>query len=158
MKRLIHNLFNSNNLDIRDSFLREIPLFHSLSEKEIVRVKELMYERTFEAGEYIFHMNQPGAAMFFVKEGSVNIVLPAKDKEGDDVEIAEFTKGNFFGELALLDNSPRSATAQAKTHTKLEAVFRGDFENLMSKDPILSSKLYKQLATIVGQRLKKSNF
>lgn len=157
MGRLTNFFFKRDNLENLDPFLREIPLFHSLSEKEILKVKDLMYERTFDAGEYIFHMNQPGAAMFFVKEGDVKIILPADD-ERDKTEVAEFSKGNFFGELALLDNSPRSASALADTHTKLEAIFRGDFENLMSKDPMLSSKLYRQLATIIGQRLKKSNF
>lgn len=157
MGRFSNFLFNRNKLDNLDPFLREIPLFHSLSEKEIIKVKDLMYERTFEPGEYIFQMNQPGAAMFFVKEGTVKIIIPAEE-DRDEIEIAELSKGNFFGELALLDNSPRSASALAESPTKLEAIFRGDFENLLAKDPILSSKLYRQLATIIGQRLKKSNY
>lgn len=157
MGKFLDFLFNRDKLENLDPFLREIPLFHSLSEMEILKVKELMYERSFEEGELVFQMNQPGAAMFFVKEGTVKLLIPA-DEGRDEIVIANLSKGNFFGELALLDNSPRSASALAETPTKLEAIFRGDFENLLSKDPVLSSKLYRQLATIIGQRLKESNY
>jgi len=150
------------NLISEDAFIKQIPLFNTLTNRELSRMQDIMHERTYESGEFIFHIKQPGAAMFFVKRGDVRVFIPADNLPGNeqkkDIEIAVLEHGDFFGELALLDNSPRSATVVAKTQAEVMAIFRGDFEELLIKDPVISSKINRQLAIMIGRRLKEANY
>lgn len=135
--------------------LRKIPTFKNLSEKEIKIVGELTYERTYQPGEFMFEIDQPGAAMFVIEEGEVDVVRPTSS--GEFLVLAVLKSGEFLGELALLDNSPRSASALVKKPTKALAIFREDLENLLKTRPELGGKIMKKLAEIIGMRLKATN-
>ena len=135
--------------------LQKIPLFQNLSRRELRTISRIVYERMYEAGEYVFEVNQPGAAMFIIMEGEVSIVLP--DKSGKEIELARLKNGEFLGELALLDNSPRSASAFIIKPTKTLAIFREDLDKLLNTVPELGGKVMKKLAVIIGIRLKATN-
>src|SRR3989339_83239 len=66
--------------------LSHIPLFDKLTKKELRRIADIIYDRTYSAGEYIFEKSQPGAAMFIIKTGTVKIVAP--DTRGNEVILA----------------------------------------------------------------------
>ncbi len=160
MKNLLQKLLKRKPIN-QNSFIKQIPLLNTLTESELLRVHDIMHERTYESGEFFFHINQPGAAIFFIKDGHVRIFIPANEhrkKSENDIEIAELGEGDFFGELALLDNSRRSASVMATSQTSVMAIFRGDFEDLLVKDPVISSKINRQLALMIGLRLKKANY
>lgn len=161
MASRIHNFFKRNSVS-ENAFVKQVPLLKTLTNRELARIEEMMHERTYEPGEFIFHIHQPGAAMFFIKEGTVQVFIPgdsiSEDKSNKDIEIATLKRGDFFGELALLDNSPRSASVMAKSPTEVMAIFRGDFEELLIKDPVISSKINRQLAIMIGRRLKEANY
>lgn len=155
---LWHNIFK-NDEDRDDAsivqILRKIPLFEHLTRRELRIVSKLVYRRNYHPDEQIFQINQPGAAMFIVKKGSINIVLPG---EGDtETLLANLGQGTFFGELALLDSSPRSATAKAAENTEAIAFFRSEFNRLLNMYPAIGIKVMKKLALIIGQRLKATN-
>lgn len=135
--------------------LRNVPLFKNLSKRELRTVSSLLYERHYEPGEYIFQMHQPGAAMFIIEKGRIKIVH--ENEQGDEVELADLCDGEFLGELALLDNSPRSASAIALEKSRLLAVFRADLDKLLMSEPVIGGKVIKQLAIIIGMRLKATN-
>jgi CRP-like cAMP-binding protein len=135
--------------------LRKIPLFEKLSRRELSNAADIIYDRKYRPGEYIFEKGQPGAAMFIIKRGAVQIV--ASDKKGKEIVLATLKKGTFLGELALLDDSPRSASARAKEPTEALAFFRSDLNKLLDTDPDIASKILKELALIIGQRLKATN-
>lgn len=135
--------------------LSKIPIFKNLNKKELKTVSDILYDRKYEAGEAIFLMNQPGAAMFIIKSGRVEICL--ETPEGNKTVLAVLDEGNFFGEIALLENSPRSASAFALSNTELLAVFRSDLDKLISKEPFIAAKVMKQLAVVIGVRLKETN-
>lgn len=161
MGKLIRKIFNRNSIS-ENAFIKRIPLLKTLTNRELYRIQDIMHERSYEPGEFIFHINQPGAAIFFIQQGEVRIFIPAESLEGEkekkDIEIAVLKQGDFFGELALLDSSPRSASVMAKTQTETMAIFRGDFEELLIKDPVISSKINRQLAIMIGHRLKEANY
>lgn len=135
--------------------LKKIPLFDHLTGRELKIVSKLIHTRTYQPGEYIFQKDQPGAAMFIIKQGSVKIVLPGKDDT--EILLATLKPGTFLGELALLDNSPRSASARAVETTEALAFFRSELNKLLKTYPVIGSKILKKLALIIGQRLKATN-
>ncbi|MFG1490351.1 cyclic nucleotide-binding domain-containing protein, partial [Oceanospirillum sp. HFRX-1_2] len=119
------------------------------------RIARIAHLRSYAQGERLFQMGHPGAAMFVIKSGKVDIVIP---QEGSaDLLLATLGTGTFMGELALLDDSPRSASAVAAEDAQAIAFFRSDFNKLIEKEAVIGSKVLKELAQIIGQRLKVTN-
>jgi CRP/FNR family transcriptional regulator, cyclic AMP receptor protein len=134
--------------------LKLCPIFANLSARELKKTSALIYERSYQAGEYLFEKGQPGTAMFIIKTGQVKVVVPGHDSE---VELATINPEDFLGELALLDDTPRSASAKAAEKTETLAFFREDLSELVETYPSIAVKIMRDLAIIVGQRLKASN-
>ena len=93
--------------------------------------------------------------MYIIQEGSVSITL--SDKDGQQKEIAILSEGDFFGELGLLDESPRSANAICRTDCMLIGFFRPDLFEMIDRKPALGIKIVLKLAEIVGERLRKTD-
>lgn len=138
-----------------EEVLRQCPLFHNLTRREMKRLSSLIYERTYREGEYLFEKGQPGTAMFIIKSGLVKIIVKGPDSE--EKVLADILPEDFVGELALLDDSPRSASARAVEKTEALAFFREDLMELLDTYPVIASKIAMSLATIIGQRLKAAN-
>ena len=137
------------------SFLREVPLFNTLSKRELRTIYSIAHQRTYQENEFVFRKGQPGAAMFIIRSGEINIV--DHDEENQENVIATLGNNAFFGELALLDDSPRSASAIATTKTDIFAFFRTDLDRLLAAVPHIGLKVYRALAIIIGIRLKTTN-
>lgn len=135
--------------------LKKIPLFSSLSKKELKKVLLILHRREYSQGECLFEKGHPGAAMYIIADGEVSIHI--QSDSGKEIELAKLQDGTFTGELALLDDSPRSASATAKTPTKAYAFFRSDLNRLIESEPDIGSQILKELATIIGARLKATN-
>lgn len=139
-----------------EAFLARIPLFANLNKREIKKVAQIVHERQYHPGEYMFQKDHPGAAMFIIQSGEIKIVLPGSSPN-KQVVLATLEHGSFLGELALLDDSPRSASAYVVETTKAYAFFRTDLNKLIESDPTIGSKILKELALIIGKRLKATN-
>ena len=152
------NIFSSRKDSGSDSdtdILRKCLIFQKLSRRELKKIANIIYERKYSAGEHLFEKGQPGAAMFILKKGLIKVV--ATDRDGGEMELADLQAEDFLGELALLDDSPRSASARAIEDTEALAFFREDLYRLLDTNPDIASKIFKELAIIIGQRLKASN-
>lgn len=136
------------------AFLKSIPFFSRLKKKQLEEVSHILHERIYEKDEFIFEMNQPGAALFLIQEGEVSIEAKV---ESDLTQIAVLKDRSFFGELALLDESPRSASARAVTRTHAWALFRSDLLKLSETRADIACEIYKILANMIGERLKTTN-
>lgn len=151
-------IFKEDHLDkdlkVTD-ILKQVPLFDHLTKRELKIISTLVHSRTYQAGEFVFKKDDPGAAMFIIKRGALNIVLPEGD--GKEIYLATLKSGTFVGELALLDNSPRSASAKATEPTEALAFFRSELNKLLTTYPSIGSKIMRKLALIIGQRLKATN-
>jgi CRP/FNR family transcriptional regulator, cyclic AMP receptor protein len=134
--------------------LQLCPIFVNLNNKELKKVSALIYERSYQAGEYLFEKGQPGTAMFIIKSGQIKVVVPGSESE---MELATINPEDFLGELALLDDTPRSASAKAVEKTEALAFFREDLNELVETYPVIAVKIMRDLAIIIGQRLKASN-
>ena len=151
----IFSMLGVTHSESKLEILKKIPTFSDLSLKELKIVGDISYERSYQAGEYMFEIDQPGAAMFIIEEGEVEIIRPSEQR--GNLVLAELRGGEFLGEMALLDNSPRSASALVKKPTKALAIFREDLENLLNTRPQLGGKIMKKLAVVIGVRLRATN-
>jgi CRP-like cAMP-binding protein len=124
--------------------LRSSPLFSQCADEALFEVQRRLRARHFRRGEVIFHQGDPGDALHIVASGSVKIVLPSP--EGDEAIIATLRPGDFFGELALLDGAPHSATAAAVEVTETLSLPRAVFLEMLGEQPTLRDALLKGLA------------
>jgi len=100
----------------------------------------------------IFRQGERGMGMYIVQQGRVAIA-----SEPENHELFELKDGDFFGEVALLDESPRSATAMAKTDCSVFGFFQPDLFGLIDRDSRLGVKIVLRVARFVGQRLRQAN-
>ena len=126
------------------SSLRDSCLFESADERALEDVAKQLRRRRFRRNETIFHQGDPGDSLHVVSSGAVKIVLPSL--EGEEAIIATLRSGDFFGELALLDGAPRSATAVALEATETWTLPRAAFLTLLDRDKHLRESLLAGLA------------
>jgi CRP/FNR family transcriptional regulator, cyclic AMP receptor protein len=134
------------------SALRGCPLFAPCPEGVLADVGRRLRHRHFRRNEVIFHQGDPGDALHVITEGAVKILLPSP--EGEEAIIATLKEGDFFGELALLDGQPRSATATAVEPTETLSLPRDVFRELVEKHPELRDALFAALATLLRRITK----
>lgn len=135
--------------------LRENILFSGLSTGELRAVDGLLHKRTYISGEIVFDEGEDGQAIYFVLRGKVLICRQGRAVDG---AIAEVGAGQFFGELALLDDMPRMAQVRAADNCTLAVLFREDFLNLLQTHSVVASKLSLQLARLIGARLREAAY
>ena len=140
------------NLDV----LKKVPIFSGLKNLELKEFLRILHIRTYAPQETIFWEGEPGVGMYIIQMGRVQISkLRGEDKSA--TVLAELSEGDFFGELALLDDSPRSACAIAIEDTQVVGIFRPDLMELFDRKPKLGVKVLFLLANMIGVRLKATN-
>ena len=147
-------LFRGRKETPRMSTLRRLPLFATLSRRELRVVDGLLHERRYLKGEVVFDEGEEGQALYVIIGGRVLICRQAQPETG---RLAEIDAGAVFGELALLDNTPRSAQARALEDCSLASFSRGDFESLLDTHIVIASKISLQLARQLGRQLRARN-
>ena len=126
--------------------LAAIPFFAGLDRDALERLTGSMRSRRFRRGEVIFHLGDPGDALFVIVSGDVKISLPSET--GEEAILATLGSGAVFGELALLDGAPRSASATALTATETVVLPRDRFRELIATEAGVRDAL---LASIAGE-------
>src|SRR5436309_7564751 len=119
--------------DKATTYFKQVSFFADLSEEEIQALSSATKRRTFRSGEVIVHRDDPGQVLYLIKEGKVKICLISPD--GQEISLVVFGKGEYFGELALLDGRPRSADAIALEKVECYSLQRSDFHNAIMKNP-----------------------
>jgi len=124
--------------------LRRCALFAKVGDEALAMCARSLRVRRFRKNETIFHQGDPGDSLFIVESGSVKIVLPSPEGEEGAI-IATLSRGDFFGELALLDGAPHSATAVALDPAEMLVLRREPFEQLIDTDRELRMALFAGL-------------
>ena len=137
------------------TIIKKIPIFTNLNYRELEEVSKLLHDRVYKPDEYIFKRHAPGEGMFIIHSGEVNIIVG--EATGNTHVLAELSNGDFFGEMALMEDEVRSAAALAKDHTKLLGFFRPDLQTLIEINPSLGNKILQNLSEVVCTRLRKTN-
>lgn len=132
--------------------LKSSSLFSALTPLELKIVDGLLHERRYLKDEIVFDEGEEGQALYLLMSGRVRI---SRLHEGVTQVVAELEPGGFFGDLALLDNSPRNAQARAMEPCEVAVFFRADFLGLMETDAVLGYKISLALARHIGLRLRE---
>jgi PPM family protein phosphatase len=140
----------AEELALKLEVLKGMPLFKYLTYTELVRVMNMTESREFAAGERIIQDGEPGEDMFVILQGSVRL-------HKGEATITTLGKGAHFGEMALVDRGPRSASATAVGEkARLLAIKRRDFYEIIKKEPGLSVKLLWSFVQVLAERLRKT--
>lgn len=137
--------------DKETSYFKQVSFFADLPEEEIQVLSSATKRRTFRAGEVIFHRDDPGQVLYMIKEGKVKICIISPD--GQEVSMAVFGRGEYFGEFALLDGLPRSTDAVALEKVECYTLQRSDFHNTIQKNPKIAILILEALS----KRLRNTN-
>src|SRR5512145_2113044 len=113
--------------------LRRVPLFSDLAEPELSRFADVTREREYPRNSVILFEDDPGDALYIVSTGQVKVVLIGED--GREVILSVLGEGEFFGEMALIDDEPRSAHVIAMEDSQLLVLRREDFEGILTQSP-----------------------
>jgi CRP/FNR family transcriptional regulator/CRP/FNR family cyclic AMP-dependent transcriptional regulator len=125
-------------------FLQDIPLFQALSTQQLQSILQDVQARRFGQGEIIFREGDPGQVLYLVQSGQVRIYVNGLD--GSETSVILFGRpGDMFGELAVIDGLPRSATAVALDKTLLYTISRESFRQHMQRFPQLALNFMKEL-------------
>lgn len=136
--------------------LPEIELLHEFEEDRILSdLKSIVKERSYKAGETIFRLGEPSDELYLIRRGIVRILLPLGN--GKFHNLASFARGNFFGDMAFLERSIRSADALATTATDLFVISRKDFDEASKANPLLGVKIFARLARTLAIRLRHTD-
>ena len=127
-------------------YLKEIPLFTHLKDAQLKEIASRCKKVLFKKGEVIFHKTDMSTDLYIVDSGILKAVL--LDDDGDEIVLARFEAGAFFGELSLLDGQGRSATIVADTDSELSVLSQPVFLDLVTKDPKIAIAL---MTTMVGR-------
>jgi CRP/FNR family cyclic AMP-dependent transcriptional regulator len=127
--------------------LRGAAIFLTLPDEHLAQLAVLSQRRRFQAGARIFRAGDPGTTLFVISSGRVSIEKVSET--GKDVVLAELGPGDAFGDLALLDGEPRSATARAVEDTECVTLLREDFLSLVETNPTALRDVLHSLADTI---------
>jgi len=136
--------------------LREIPVFNGLNAKELKEIEKIIHRRQFQKGEPVFREHEAAIGMYIITEGQVQITVQGKLND-ESIPLATLDIADFFGEISLFDESPRSASATAIEPTVLYALLRPDLFAYIERKPGTGIKLISNLVKIIGERLRRTN-
>jgi CRP-like cAMP-binding protein len=133
------------------ALLRRVPLFSALGEEDLARVAQVTVPRRFQAGEVVFRDGDQSDTCYVVRSGRARAVR--EHAGGRSITLATFGPEDMFGELAMFDDEPRSATVEATEDMEAIAVLGGDMRRMLREHPDLAVKLLAAL----GRRLRDTN-
>jgi CRP-like cAMP-binding protein len=136
----------------RVAMLKSVPIFHELTNKEILEVDELLHERIYEPDETIFEEGDQGHGVFIIISGKVRADPCHKLLKTANLE---FGPGELVGELTLFDEAPRTATVVAIERTVTVALFQAEFSSLLTKNKSIGVKVLNEIARVLSRRTRQ---
>lgn len=132
-------------------FLRQVGLFRSLSDKALLDLSAITIEQAVQAKVVVFKEGDPGDAIYIVKSGKINILK--RTSGGVDSVLATLPKGAVIGEMAVIDDQPRSASMATVQDCVFLIITKQDFRQLLGSTPEISFQILK----LMTERLRTTN-
>lgn len=137
-------------MDIAD-WLKDLDIFSLLTDIEIPLIQKYLTPIDIPAGKTLFREGDEGNELFIVKSGKVAITIGLSD--GKQRELREFSRGDFFGEMSIFENAPRSATCIAKERSSLYSLHEKNFFEIMGSSPLTAIRIMYRMSNITTERL-----
>lgn len=134
--------------------LQKINIFSGLTPYERTKIAKFFRQKEYEPKAKIVKEGDPGDGMFVIKSGAVKISKEITDTE--EQVLANLVDGDFFGEMALLDGAPRSASVYAISKVTMLELYRASLLELFDKEAKIGVKVLYNLAKILGERIRES--
>src|SRR5579859_4793801 len=131
----------------------QIPLFQGLGDEDREALAARLTERALRAGDIVFAQGDAGSSMYVVQSGAVQVYLPSSDRDSPPVVLKDLRTGEYFGELALFDDKPRSASVRAMVDTVLLELTREQLAEHLGR----STKAAMTILRLMSDRLRETN-
>jgi CRP-like cAMP-binding protein len=129
----------------KSSFLKKVPLFKEISENYLVPLAKIAHAVKLNSGETLFHQGDRGDAMYIIRFGSISVQV-------NNIEVNRMGVGECIGEMALLDDTPRSASCVAEGDTELLRIGANDFETVVRSQSSVVFAILRTLAKRLRQQ------
>jgi CRP/FNR family cyclic AMP-dependent transcriptional regulator len=138
----------------RVAILERTPVFAGLPRRLLGRLAVRLFEKAYAPGEVVFRQGDPGKGLFIVVDGSVDVV---RETPAGELRLASFGPGTSFGELALIDDLPRSATVRVTEPARLLILYRTHFEALVEGDRAVALVVMRNLLRTLASYIRGAN-
>ncbi|MBI3300406.1 MAG: cyclic nucleotide-binding domain-containing protein [Elusimicrobia bacterium] len=149
----LRRYFRDKSFSSRREFLKDLPLCEGLSERELGYFQLSFHNRVYNEGETLFLEGDIGRALFVLESGKVELTKHGPD--GAPQRIAELGPGALFGEMALLEQLPRSASAVALETSTLLLLYRSKLDDILHYHPRIGVAVMRHLARLLSARLRR---
>lgn len=129
---------------MQPSFFRKFPLFADLDDRELAQIAAVAKSRRYAKDDVVFYADESGDVFCLIREGQVKVTMISP--EGKEIILKLLGPGDFFGEMALLDDEPRSATVVATEPLELITIWRNDFLQILSENFSIARKVLAELS------------
>lgn len=137
-------------MDSPPELLARVPLFEALGPEDLAWIAQAARPRTFSEGDHLFEIGDPGCSLFILTAGTVQVLHPTRP---EDLQLARLGPGEFLGEMALLDDAPRSASARAICDVEALVLDKADFHRLVLERPDVAFKLLE----VMSRRIRRAD-
>src|SRR6185369_4227732 len=135
--------------------LKSISLFKDLADPELTTLSSLFFEKAYTKNSTLFVEGMTGEILYVIKKGGVQI--SKKMANNQETVLATLKEGEFLGEMSLIDNRPRTATAKVSEESQLLVMTKKAFNSMMEKYPETALKVLLVFLKIANERLRKAN-
>jgi CRP-like cAMP-binding protein len=126
------------------SFYRKFALFAELDERELASIAAVAKTRRYAKDDAVFHADESGDVFYLIREGQVKVTMTSP--EGKEIILSVLGVGDFFGEMSLFDNAPRSATVIATEPLEIVSIWRSDFLHILAENFSITQKVLAELS------------
>jgi CRP/FNR family transcriptional regulator, cyclic AMP receptor protein len=155
MLKALKRWFTDPSFSRKKQFLHSLELFQDLKAGEMGALVHALHARTYRPGEVVFVEGDIGRALFIMESGKVELTRSGAD--GRPIVLYTLKPGEFFGEMALLESLPRSATATAIETTRLHLLYRTKLDALLHTEPRIGLSIMGHLARLLSARLRRAS-
>lgn len=145
-------IISNKKLDLESKllFLKRVPIFSGVDDESLIKIANVTSEKNYSKKNIVFHEGDYGDALYIIKNGRIKISKVAID--GREKTLSILKTGDFFGEMAIFDNMPRSATSEAMDNdVKLLSISKTDFERVVFENPSIALGIMKDLTRRIRQ-------
>ncbi len=139
--------------------VREVELFKELPPVDVERLVAIAHEESYRRDEYVFREKDPATKLYVVLTGMIEIARPSRGGDAKNIRLLRLGRGEVFGELAMLDDGGRSASAMASIvpETHLAAWSLAELNTLFDREPAMAARVHRALARKLASRLRATS-